>query len=418
MARPTVGILCVAGLALVLAGCPSKDEECASGQTLCNTVCLETASFQTDPNNCGGCGIACGPGATCASGVCQCPVGATRCDALLPRCRDLQTDPGACGACNTPCTKVGAGCAAGVCQCLPPRDDDCGTFCTDTLTDRLNCGPNAGSCGNACTLANEICAGGACTCPASFPIACPVDAPTACVNTQTDAANCGGCGVECPLTNDVCDAGTCDCPVGLPDICGSTCVDLDTDEQNCGTCGTVCPSGATCTGGRPAACQCPVGAPDVCNATCVDLDTDEQNCGACGTICATGAACTAGDCECPRGPILGCSGSCCGGGAQCCPSGGCPLAHANGLGGSYYDCGALDEHTLAQARLAAESWSATGITLESGLQCGSCLCRQTATQAAVWCYAGSPNKGLVQVTNSPNCLAAACPFAGYGVAWH
>jgi hypothetical protein len=56
--------------------------------------------------------------------------------------------------------------------------------------------------------------------------------------------------------------------------------------------------------------------------------------------------------------------------------------------------------------------------VESGLCSVNCLCRQTSTQAAVWCYGGSNAKGLVLVTAFPNCFAAACPFPGNGVAWH
>jgi hypothetical protein len=107
-----------------------------------------------------------------------------------------------------------------------------------------------------------------------------------------------------------------------------------------------------------------------------------------------------------------CGATCCAGTGCCGTVGTCQTSHPNGLGGAYFDCGALDEHTAAQARLAAESWSAAGQTVESGLPCSACLCRQTATQAAVWCYVGSNARGRVEVTNSPNCFAAACPFVG------
>jgi hypothetical protein len=100
----------------------------------------------------------------------------------------------------------------------------------------------------------------------------------------------------------------------------------------------------------------------------------------------------------------------------CCPGSGCQTVHPNGLGQSYRDCGPLDEHTSAQALLAAEAWSPAGTTVTSGLQCGSCLCQQSANAAAVWCYAGSQSKGLVRTTPSPNCLAAACPLPG-GIPW-
>jgi hypothetical protein len=152
-------------------------------------------------------------------------------------------------------------------------------------------------------------------------------------------------------------------------------VDKQTDEQNCGACGNVCGAGETC-----------------CSGDCKNTSIDPQNCGACGNACTGSATCSCG--------------------ARC------QTLHANGLGQFYYDCGSLDEHTLVQARLAAIAWSASGSEWESGLQCGFCLCRQSANQAAVWCYAGSPMKGLVQVTDSPNCLAAACPISGSAQAWH
>jgi expansin (peptidoglycan-binding protein) len=41
---------------------------CATGQTFCTSACVST---QTDPANCGGCGHACGAGATCAGGTCS-----------------------------------------------------------------------------------------------------------------------------------------------------------------------------------------------------------------------------------------------------------------------------------------------------------------------------------------------------------
>lgn len=187
-----------------------------------------------------------------------------------------------------------------------------------------------------------------------------------------------------------------------------------TDEQTCGTCGVHCATSATCTSG---VCVCPAATPDLCSEVCVSKQTDEQNCGTCANVCATGATCTSGTCQCPAGPQLGCGGGCCAGGDACCVAS-CQTQHANGLGQFYYDCGSLDEHTHAQAGLAALAWSASGSTWEAGLACGSCLCRQSATQAAVWCYAGSPMKGLVQVTASPNCLAAACPINGSAQAWH
>lgn len=401
----------LAALTLAAAGCPSSKEDCPSGQVLCGELCTDPATFQTDPGNCGACGILCGVG-TCAGGVCQCE-GATSCPDRNPRCADTANDPNNCGTCGNACQRVGEGCVGGLCACVAPKDDDCDAFCTDTLTDVDNCGVDADAgCGNACAIPGQSCSGGTCGCFAPRDDNCT----TFCTDTLTDAQNCGadaasGCGNACPLTNDVCVGGTCRCPTSTtpcPTVSPSTCVNTATDPQNCGACGTTCTGGRVCSG---SACRCP-GSQTECGGTCADTATDEQNCGSCGRACAAGLVCTGGDCTCPAAGGIACAQ-----GASCCPSGVCQTAHANGLGQTYFDCAALDLHTLDQARLAALVWAPSGTPFESGLQCGLCLCRQTGTQAAVWCYAGSNAKGLVRVTNTPNCPAAFCPGTG-DLAWH
>jgi len=392
------------------ATCVSGVCRCPPGQEICGGGCVDPASFQTDAQNCGGCGIECGTG-TCVGGVCQCE-GVTRCDARLPRCHDLQTDPNACGTCDRTCTRPNEGCAGGACACVPPVDDDCGAFCTDTLTDEQNCGLDAASgCGHACTLLNEVCEAGACGCPASFPTPCPAGSPTACVNTQTDANNCGTCANVCPLTNDVCAAGACACPAALPDRCPTVaptaCVNKLTDEQNCGACGTACLPRQTCASG---ACQCPAGETP-CGDACVDLETDEVHCGSCVTACATGATCTSGTCRCPAGPTPGCNGACCAGGTSCCGDASCPLAHSNGVGQTFFDCNPLGTHDLAQATKAAQAWRPAPLNQFSGFQVGcptnDCLGWQTGSACGVWCYGADILGGRVNVnTISIQCV---CP---------
>jgi len=356
-------------LALASAGCRKDDPVCGDGQTLCDGVCRDAAYFQSSPDDCGACGVACGLGA-CAGGACECDAPATLCAQANPRCVDTATDAGNCGGCGVACTKPGAQCQGGTCGCFAPADEDCGTYCADLATDEQNCG----ACGSACTKPGSQCDG---------------TTPCACL---------------APRDTD----------------CGTYCADVSGDEQNCGACGRRCPAGATCGGTTPT-CRCPSGTTlcaDGGGEVCADLQTDEGHCGGCTTSCPSGATCTAGSCACPAGPAMGCGDACCPGGAACCTDGTCPLAHANGLGQTYYDCGALDAWTVEQAGLAARAWYPGGTP---GMAAGcpvNCLCMASVGEAAVWCYTGSKDAGLALVTPSPNCLAAWCPSPGNGFDWH
>jgi hypothetical protein len=49
---------------------------CPVGQTRCSGKCVD---LQTDPNNCGACGNACGAGEPCADGICHCQYGPGTC---------------------------------------------------------------------------------------------------------------------------------------------------------------------------------------------------------------------------------------------------------------------------------------------------------------------------------------------------
>ncbi len=411
MTRPLTAAALLAALVAGTAGCPAEKHEdtCPSGQTFC-AGCRDPASFQTDPSNCGACGLVCGTG-TCVGGVCQCE-GWTSCPGQNPRCRDTQNDPAHCGTCGLACTKPGAGCAGGACGCYAPRPDDCGTLCTDWTTDAQNCGTDATACGNVCPLTNDVCVGGTCQCPASLPDTCPAVTPTKCVSLANDPQNCGTCGNVCAKTNEVCTSGSCACPVALPDTCGTACVSLANDEQNCGACGLQCATGATCTAGI---CNCPTGQ-SVCGTACVDRETDEQNCGTCGTVCLASATCTTGTCQCPAGPQAGCGGACCAGGTACCGSA-CPPEHSNGLGQTFFHCNPVGTLTLDSASAAAQAWRATSINQYTGFQMGGCLTDaclgwQTANACAVWCYGTDPLGGHVNLNTISNgcfCPSVASP---------
>jgi hypothetical protein len=174
------------------------------GQTECGDVC---ADLQNDPDNCGGCGTACGAGESCVAGSC----------------------------------------AAGSC---PSNTLDCGGVCVDTQLDPANCG----ACGTVC-VQGEVCSQGACS------SACgggTTDCSGVCLNTDNDNANCGACAAPC-TDGEVCNGvGLCalTCQSGLIE-CSSACVDPQTDNDFCGAtgdcqsgdAGVVCAPGETCSAG-------------------------------------------------------------------------------------------------------------------------------------------------------------------------
>jgi hypothetical protein len=82
----------------------------------------------------------------------------------------------------------------------------CGTGCTDTSTDRDNCG----TCGNVCPT-ERTCTGGKCACPSGY-----TDCSGLCADLKVDAQNCGGCGKAC---SGECSGGTCQsssCTANMP----------------------------------------------------------------------------------------------------------------------------------------------------------------------------------------------------------
>jgi predicted secreted Zn-dependent protease len=80
---------------------------CPAGQTSCNGQCVDPATFQSDPNNCGRCGTICGGGMTCQSGSCSCPIDKpTICGG---QCTNTNTDPNNCIECGTVCSQYQCG---------------------------------------------------------------------------------------------------------------------------------------------------------------------------------------------------------------------------------------------------------------------------------------------------------------------
>lgn len=194
----TVVALGFAG-ALIAAGCGNSDNSlvggsCAVSYTECSLRCVD---LQTDPDNCGACGVACPQGA-CVSGMCSGAAGDASGDALAMNDGSTNGSPDGGGG-------------------EPDGSDGSSDASSDgTITD---------------TSPSDSCAP-------------PYDTP----------AHCGDCFTSCSGVNDTCkavDGGTfvcgplCDLPTSN---CGGVCVDESTDPDNCGACGRVCQS-SICTAG-------------------------------------------------------------------------------------------------------------------------------------------------------------------------
>ena len=330
------------------------------------------------PINCGGCGVRCPPGDTCDLGSCVSPAScsgnfmchppAQCCSAA---CTNTQSDPNNCGGCGVVCPPSSV-CEASTCIPIsttcnggPPCsgvDTCCPGGCTDTNTDPNNCS----GCGFVCPE-GSTCSGGNCTPQMSCnggPVCVGVEqcCQTGCTDIDTDPNNCGGCGQRCP-PGATCAGGRARGPascnggpvcVGVEQCCKTGCANIDTDPNNCGQCGNPCPPGDTCVG---AVCQAPascnggpvcVGVEQCCATGCTDVDTDPNNCGQCGLACAPGDSCNGGVCQagktCNGGPV-------CPPGEQCCPSG-CSntLANPNNCGSCGNACAAGSTCVMGIAR--------------------------------------------------------------------
>jgi hypothetical protein len=283
-----------------------------------------TKQYCTDVNvdsqNCGRCGVICGNGTYCQAGVCMtgtisCPATTKPCPQADGKinCARVDSDPGNCGACGLVCPANmvcqnyncqpngtggadagtppdGGGVQPGVCPdpmakaC--PDTSAAGHYCANIQIDPLNCG----MCGIVCPsriCQNYTCVSGATPPPdggtqpnCSYPTtSCATrDGLLFCANVSTDPSNCGGCGVICPAAT-FCNDFKC-MPTNQPPPDGGT---------------TTPPDGGPVTCLDPMLpCKDAAG-----NPFCTDLKVDNANCGLCGKICSAGTKCVSGGCVAP-----------------------------------------------------------------------------------------------------------------------
>jgi hypothetical protein len=206
------------------------------------------------------------------------------------------------------------------------------------------------------------------------------------VSVDSNAHNCGACGVDCEqqvanVTSVSCGAGQCDYA-----MCAMRWGDCDGDRKN--------------------GCETPL--------------ADPAHCGTCATNCAT-LVHNANMLLCPFGA---CDYTSCDAGWADCDgnrANGCELAvlaHANGVGGSYYDCYPLgtpgNAATYVQA-MAQDACVSAGMVcfVSPQANCQTILGSAGATYR-VWSYAGQ-NVGRMFTTTNPN-VAQGCPSAS-GAQW-
>jgi ice-binding like protein/stigma-specific protein Stig1 len=199
-------------------------------------------------------------------------------------CTDTNSDRDNCGACGKACAK-NESCNAGSCSAC--SHTMCGGSCVDLESDAANCG----ACGRACN-AGDTCVGGLCgSCCTNGNTICQGvgGAENSCVNFKWDPNNCGACGNRCTATEMCTDSSCKPCLAGMQ--CDGFCPDMNNDPNNCGACGKTCAPSESCVKGSCGACD-----GTVCGGVCTELRTDPNNCGACGTVCAPGECCVGGAC--------------------------------------------------------------------------------------------------------------------------
>ncbi len=190
------------------------------------------ANLNSDPSNCGGCGVSCGVNGVCMNGNCMlgnCPAGQKSCPAsgtCIPNGTCCQS--GECTVTGQVCPMPG-----GVCQC-PSGEKAC--------MGNMSCISNAACCTNAdCAMDNgQTCAtpGTTCTCPSTLQCCTGTDCPS---EPHVSTSSCSTSGNPPP---NKCSVATC--TMGCYDLNhtfsdGCECC----DDTNGHTCATATPGNMT-----------------------------------------------------------------------------------------------------------------------------------------------------------------------------
>ncbi|MHB1843275.1 MAG: hypothetical protein ACYCWW_00390 [Deltaproteobacteria bacterium] len=196
-------------------------------------------------NSAAACDPACGPSQVCTpNGLCvgpgACPGADVRCQEGVSYCANIDTDPNDCGGCGLSCER-GMGCTVGQCGLVPcqlgggcPLGESCqGGYCGDT-----SCSP---ACPTGQTCLDTECVvdpnGGSTSCTPGETL-CDTPSYEYCTDIQTNVQDCGNCGVTCPV-GAACQGAAC---VAAP--CSAT---------------APCQAGLTCQGGYCVSNDCPGG---------------------------------------------------------------------------------------------------------------------------------------------------------------
>ncbi|MFK7991029.1 MAG: MopE-related protein [Sandaracinaceae bacterium] len=298
------------------------DAVCDRRDNDCDTNVDEDVALDTDPTNCGACGVTC----SYANGTGACEASTCRLDACDENWFDIDgSDTNGCEYSCTPADPATETCNG--------RDDDCdGTVDEGDPEGGGTCGSSVGRC----LPGTETCVGGTLVCTGG------VEPDTESCNgmdddcdSSTDEGNPGGgrvCGTSagtCTVGREACTGGALVCEGQVGPAASETCDNLDndcdgtTDEGNPGggaSCGTdtgACVAGTlTCAGGTVSCVGATAPVDETCNGMDDDCDgmTDEGNPGggaSCGTdlgICVPGTlTCTSGTLSCvgESGPAAG-----------------------------------------------------------------------------------------------------------------